>query len=384
MLAETLRVLDLTDQAIAYGARLLADLGAEVIRVEQSGAVQPGESDGEAESFLQYVHAGKRRVGLNLQTPQARQVLVRLCGNVDVVLDGIEPIIDDVTASYVDVRQIHPHLTWVAVREFARGHREITAESVEIVRCALTGLLSIVGEPGEAPTVVGGGLSNAVVATYAALAAYLGTRVARLSGQGRLVWVSAYEALVSVMPQGLLEAALSGNVVKRTGSRHAHIAAAGLIPCRDGYVVVSANEPRMWKALVDLVGDPRLRDEKLEHADERMRRQSEVFEVLAQWAQGYGKHELAQAAQARRIPVAPVQSPFDILHDEQLQALGFFAQSDQGEPMAYLRTPWASGKVTAARPGEHTESVMQEAGFTRAEIRALEADGVIFGAVSKV
>jgi crotonobetainyl-CoA:carnitine CoA-transferase CaiB-like acyl-CoA transferase len=365
-------VLDLTDRAAAYAARLLVDLGAGVIRVDGPDRARGRHPD-------RWLDAGKRSIGLDLRASQAVEVLARLCAAVDVVVDGMDPAFAQTDAVYERCRAANPRLTWVAIRPLAADARGAGAKSAEIVRYAQSGLMSITGMPDAPPVLVGGGLADAVTATFGALACLLGYRAARQSGAGRLVRVSAHEALSLLMQQGLYEAAFSGRVTRRGGHRHAHIAAAGALECRDGYVVVSANERRMWSALVEMVGDDRLRDEALTDERVRLERQGEIFDILGTWARRFSKADLAEMAQARGIPAAPVHDLDDLERDPQLRARGFFQPTD-GEDMPVLVTPWRRRHEAAPRPGAHTEAVLTEAGFSREEIARLRAAGAVYGA----
>jgi crotonobetainyl-CoA:carnitine CoA-transferase CaiB-like acyl-CoA transferase len=327
-----LRVLDLSDDAMAYAGRLLSDLGAQVVRVRP-----PGDRGRWRAGPLRYFTVGIDTVTVDPHRADARQTLLDLCGAADVVLDGPAPFIPDHANLRDAARSAAPGLVWVAIREFHPGV-DHPPDGGALARYARSGLMSITGDPSGPPLVAGGGLPDAIVAAYAALAAFLGARTARTSGEGRLIWVSAHEALVSLMPQGLMEAALTGRVVRRAGGRHGHIAMAGALPCRDGWAVISANERAMWRALVETIGDPRLRDPALDDERERMRRQAEIFSIVGEWTAGYGKAELCELLQARQIPVAPVHDPLDVARDPQLHARRFLSHG----AVAALTPPWAS------------------------------------------
>ena len=209
-MTHSLRVLDLTDDAVSYTTRLLADLGAEIIRIDVPGR---GEGAGVAE----------RSLALDVRRREGLDVLARLCATADVVLDGIEPAFERAEDAHARCLTVNPRLVWVAVRPFAPP-AGAGRTSAEIVRYAQSGLMSITGMPGQTPYLIGGGLGDAVTAAYAAFACLLGYRHAREAGAGRVIYVSAHEALATFMQQGLYEAAFSGRVVRRGGNRHAHIA----------------------------------------------------------------------------------------------------------------------------------------------------------------
>jgi len=364
-----LRVLDLTDAAAVYATRLLVDLGADVVRISA-----PGRSES-PDAAYRFFNAGKRSARIDLRRDGGLDVLARLCATADAVVEGIEPVFDETERAFARCRDANPGLTWVATRPFDPRVRD-GGTSAEIVRYAQSGLMSITGMPGQAPALIGGRLTDAVTATYAALACYLGHRMARTTGSGRLIYVSAHEALSTLMQQGLYEAAFSGRVVKRGGNRHAHIAASGALACRDGYVVISANERRMWQSLVETVGDDRLRDPALNDERVRMQRQAEIFDVLEAWTRRFTKAELSDLAQARGIPVAPVHDVEDLRRDPQLRARGFFERID-GDDVATLLVPWKQPRSAAPHPGQHTAAVLSEAGFSEQEIARLDAGGIV-------
>jgi formyl-CoA transferase len=178
------------------------------------------------------------------------------------------------------------------------------------------------------------------------------------------------------MQQGLYEAAFSGRAVKRGGNRHAHIAASGALKCQDGYVVVSANERRMWQQLVELVGDDRLRDPALNDERVRMARQAEIFGVLETWAGRFTKAELSEMAQSRGIPIAPVHDVDDLLEDPHLRARRFFHRIN-GHDVPALMTPWSIPGVDGIHHGADAAGILRDAGFASEEIARLESAGIV-------
>ncbi len=369
-----MRVLDLTDEQVVYSTKLLADLGAEVIRLEppvpdgvrqwRLREEQESERKGvDGNVFHAYFNAGKRSMTLDLATPEGLSLFVHLCTCADVVVEGLQAWgpSDEI---YARCCEANPALVWVAAREFAPETKE-PPKTTEIVRFALSGLMSITGAPGQPPMLVGGSLSNAVVSVNVAIAAYLGFISAQRTRQGGFIRVSAYEALVNVMQQDLFEAAFTQQAGKRCGSRHRHVAVAGASPCRDGFLVVSANEPANWRSLVEMIGDERLMDVHLNDEQERKQQADHIFEIIAQWSAGSRKNEVAEAGQDRRIPMAPVHDSHDVLQDPHLRARGVFKVVND-EEVAVLRTPWSEPLRPAPRLGQHTAEVIRELGLLAA------------------
>jgi crotonobetainyl-CoA:carnitine CoA-transferase CaiB-like acyl-CoA transferase len=153
---------------------------------------------------------------------------------------------------------------------------------------------------------------------------------------------------------------------------------AGALPCQDGHAVISANERGMWRSLVGMIGDARLAGDALTDERERMRRQAEIFAIVAEWTAQFSKADLADRAQAAHVPVAPVNTMADVARDPHLLARGFFEPIGEWDRGPVLHAPWtARGRRDVPRPGQHTEQVLIEVGLSPAELRRLTTAGAV-------
>jgi crotonobetainyl-CoA:carnitine CoA-transferase CaiB-like acyl-CoA transferase len=353
------RVLDLTSEVGAYGTRLLAELGHDVVRVEpQAGdavrRLDPhlrAASDLDAGAFHQFLNAGKRSFAVDLTTDEGRRRLLALAATSDAVVASLPlPLDED------ELRAANPDLALVLVDD---GPGELCAY-------ARSGLLAITGEPDGKPVLLGGHIPYSAVGVYVAMA----TAAALFAGGGQVVDVSAPQCLAALGEQVWIEYCASGELLERLGSRGGITALAGALPCADGHWMVSVPpSPQGWENFVRMVPDPAFKDDA-SMADEAARRErkNEILDRVALWSQTRNKHEIVEEAQRLHIPAAPVLSPLDLTQDAQLLARGFLRPTDHPDfgrinfPVGALATLFGTDVPPAPRLGQHNAAILRELG----------------------
>jgi crotonobetainyl-CoA:carnitine CoA-transferase CaiB-like acyl-CoA transferase len=353
------RILDLTSEVGAYGTRLLAELGHEVVRVESpTGDVvrrlEPhlrGAEDLEAGAFHQFLNAGKRSFAVDLATDEGRRRLLAFAAKSDAVVASLPlPLRED------EMHAANPDLALVLVDD---GPGELCAY-------ARSGLLAITGEPDGKPVLLGGHIPYSAVGIYVAMA----TAAALFAGGGQVVDVSAPQCLAALGEQVWIEYCASGELLERLGSRGGITALAGALPCADGHWMVSVPpSPQGWANFVELVPDPAFKDDA-SMADEAARRErkNEILDRVALWSQTRRKHEIVEEAQRLHIPAAPVLSPFDLTQDSQLLARGFLRPTDHPDfgrinfPVGALASLFGTNVPVAPRLGEYNAVILRELG----------------------
>ncbi len=318
-----LRVVELGDARGELCARMLCDLGADVIRVEPpEGADSRREAPLHEGVSLAFAvrNAGKRSVTIDL--PRGRDRLLALLAGADVWVQSSPPgWLRDLGLTVDAVRARHPELVVISISDFGLTgpYRDWVAS--EPVLLAMGGVLSRSGLPGRAPLLPPGGLARslpAAQATWAVLAA-VWNRMA--TGRGDRIDFSLYEATAQVVEpaMGTLGTAQAAGYAP-TRSRPA----PGPYPifrCRDGHVRVALLAPRQWQAMREWLGDPEdLRDPELETIRGRALAAERLHAILEGHFAGRGKHQLALEGQARGVPIAPVLSPAEVLTAEHFRA----------------------------------------------------------------
>ena len=368
------RILDLTSDVGAYGTRLLAELGHDVVRVESPkgdalrclGPSLRDATDCESGAFHQFLNAGKSSVALDLGTQVGRDLLLKLAATFDAVVASLPlPLDEDALLA------AKPDLVLVLLDD---GPPELCA-------LARSGLLAITGEPDGKPTMLGGHVAHAAVGTYVALA----TEAALLSDEGQIVDISATQCLATLGEQIWVEYSMSGESLERQGSRGGITALAGALPCADGHWMVSVPpDPRSWDSFVKLVPDPAFKDDG-SLADEAMRRErkGEILDRVAVWSEGRKKAEIVEEAQRLHVPATVVTTPLELIDDPQLIARGFLRAAEHPDfgrfnfPIGALAAMRRQDMGFAPRLGEHTAALLAEIGCSVAEIARWRDEGVV-------
>ncbi|HKY10017.1 MAG TPA: CoA transferase, partial [Candidatus Binatia bacterium] len=318
-----MRVIDLTSLIGAYAARLFAEAGYEVIRVEPPGGdgvrrLQPflrGKEDLEHGAYHQFLNAGKKSITLNIKETEDRQRFLDLLGTADVLVADDPLPADERACMAANAKLV---IT------------KIVDDAPEICAVARSGLMSLTGHPDRAPVTLGAHVPYLAVGIYAAVATAAAVLARNTAGRGLVATVSVRDSLASFVEQAMVEYRFSGTITKRRGSRGAITAVSGAMPCKDGHWVISQiHRPGRWSKFVEWVGDPELSaDPTLAEEENQHKHRDFIMQRLDTWAKRFTKNELVEQAQRRHFPASPVSTPLDLIGDPQLVARGFLAEVD--------------------------------------------------------
>ena len=370
------RVLDLAGLAGAYATRLFAEQGHEVIRIERPEGdglrrLPPflGEKqDLEHGAYHQFLNAGKKSFALNLDSPAGERIFLELLSQSDVlVADDYLPL---------DDRFLFEANAKLVVTK-------IYDQEPELCAVARSGLMSLTGQPGQAPMVLGGHVPTLAVGIYVGVATAAALLTCKKTGKGSLTKVSVREALESFVEQAMVEYSFSGTITERRGSKGAITAVSGALPCKNGHWVISQiHRPGRWTKFMDWVQDPELAsDPSLAEEDNQHKRRDFIMDRLDKWATRFTKTELVEEAQRRHFPASPVSTPLDLVDDPQLIARGFLKQIDHPEfgrirfPQGAIATVLANQLGPAPRLGEHNCEILTQLGYTAEDRQTLISAG---------
>ena len=357
-----IRVLDLSRVlAGPYCTMLLADLGADVVKVER-----PGEGDetrswgppfagGESAYFLA-VNRGKRSVALDLARPEAQEALRRLAGRADVVIENFrQGTAERLGAGYEQLARENPKLVYCSITGFGDAR-----PGYDFVVQAESGLMAVTGEPAGEPTKVGVAVVD-VLAGYAATTAILG---ALLEGAGKRVEISLADVARSALVNLAQNALLTGEEPRRHGNTHASIVPYQTFAAADGTIAVGGANDGLYRRLCEALERPDLL--RFATNPERVERREELVAELSQTFAGATADEWVERLEAAGVPVAKVTGVLEALAGRTFEV---------AHP-AVGRLPLVPSPLGAAtRPppllGEHTREVLAEAGYSDEEIEAL-------------
>ena len=400
-----LRVLDLTDLKGHLCARLLADMGADVIKIEPPGGdgarnVGPFVDDRphrDRSLFFWFYNLNKRSMTLDLRHPEGAAVLRRLAEGADVVIESFKPgEMARMGLGWEVLHALNPALVLCSIAPFGQSGPYSGYAADDSVLTALSGMLYVNGFPDSAPVRPFGLQAYHSASYYGAIATMCALLARDSSGedqwQGQWIDLSMQEATASAVEHVAAGFFGTGEIERRRGTLHwSRFFRVGR--CRDGHVMHCTLGD--WTSLVEWVkGDGKARNlttdltaPEWEDVAKRRADAEQLFDVLDEWVKDYSRDELLERAQLLRLPYASVRKPEDLFDDEQLLARGYFHEVEHpelgrtfrypGAPYLFTGSPW---RVTRRPPlvGEHTGEILGgELGLGTEELAALAAEGVI-------
>jgi benzylsuccinate CoA-transferase BbsE subunit len=392
-----LRVLDLSTHRAHLCARLLADMGADVIKVEpptgdDGRRIGPFYNDlphHDRSLFFWFYNLNKRSLTLDLSRPRGLELALALARSADVMIESFAPgEIAKLGLGWEQLHRANPALILLSIAPFGQTGPWRDFEADDTVITALSGMLYVNGSPGRPPVRPLGLQAYHSSAYYGAIAAMTALLARDFSGEGQWIDLSMQEATASAVEHVAGSYFGQNQVEPRRGTLHwSRFFRVG--KCRDGYIMHCTLGD--WTSLLEWVnGDGKAQDLVEPQWNEVMYRAQNaehLFDVLDEWVKDYNRDELIERAQLLRQPYAIVRRPEALLDDDQLDARGFFAEVEHpelgrsflypGAPYLFNGTPW---RVYRRPPllGEHTGEILRhELQIDPDEMAALRAEGVI-------
>jgi crotonobetainyl-CoA:carnitine CoA-transferase CaiB-like acyl-CoA transferase len=388
------RVLELT-HALAgpFCAQVLADQGADVVKVEPLEgdffrSLGPFREDDEQRAYgglFQSCNRNKRSLALDLKHPDAREALLSLVRDADVLVENYRAgVMAKFGLGYDVLRELRPSLVYTSVRGFgdSAGGRSpyMNWPAFDIVAQAMGGWMGITGPDAQHPTKVGGGAGDTVAGLFAAFGTLTALWHARATGQGQYVDVAMTDSILALSELVVTEFSYRGRTLAPAGNGIPGVAPFGTFAVKDGTIAIAAPHDPQWQELCrlmersDLVEDPRFAGEanRWEHRDE-LRHELEAFTSRRT------KAELRELL-GGRVPFSPIYDAADIFDDPHFRMRQMLAPVEQpgsrepvhvpGVPVKLSATP---GAVRCRAPllGEHSREILAEAGLEPARIAAM-------------
>lgn len=328
-----LRVLEL-GQFLAgpFCGFMLAGFGAEVIKVEPPGDGDPlrrwRAMDGDTSLWWRSLARDKRCITCNLKHPEGRALLRRLLASgVDIVIENFRPgVMERWGLGYEDLRAIDPRIVLVRISGFGQTGPLAARPGFANIAEAFGGLRYVTGVPGGPPMRCGVSLADSLAglhAAYGALAA-IHERDVVGSGEGQVVDVALYEAVLNMMESLLPEADLLGHVRQPSGSSIPGVVPSNSYRCRDGrFIAIGANSVRTWEALMRCVGRADMADDpSLRHNDGRVPRQAEIDAAIEAWTSAQEADTALVELEAAGVPASAILDARQLLEHPHVQARG--------------------------------------------------------------
>ena len=312
------RLLDLTDEKGLLCSRLLADMGAEVIRIEK-----PGQ-----DPQFRWENRGKRSVTLDIGAKRCQELFKGLIAKADILVESHPPgYLNSLGLGYSNLSKLNPRLVMASITPFGQSGPCRGYKSCDVVAAASGGQLYLNGKPGLPPLKPFGSQSYYLASLFAAIGVMLALWHRHSSGRGQHIDISLQECVAAALDHALVRYFYQGEVAQRQGSLHWN-GAFRVFPAKDGYVLLSLFY--QWQTLVEWLDSESmaedLTDSKWRDRDYRLEHIDHIIEVLARWAEKHPAPGLVAKGQAMRFPWAEVASLSQLLASPQLKARGFWAE----------------------------------------------------------
>jgi crotonobetainyl-CoA:carnitine CoA-transferase CaiB-like acyl-CoA transferase len=381
------RILDLT-QALAgpYCTMLLADLGADVIKIEPPqgdmnrtmGPLPPDRKGCDYGGYFASINRNKRSIVLDIKTDAGRETMFKLVKTADAVVENAKAgVMDRAGIGYERLREHNPALVYAAIRGFGdpRTGRSPYADwpAFDIVAQCMGGLVGMTGPKGSRGFRAGPAIGDIYPGTLAALGVVAAIHAARRTGRGQFLDVAMYDAVLALCESIVYTYSRSGVVREPEGNGTPVLCPFDVFPTRDGAVAIAAPGDNHWAILCDAIGRPELAtDDRCRTNPRRVANAEFVRGIVSDWTRARDTREVV-ATLGGKVPVGPVNTAKDIFEDPHPKARDMLVAVEQpgdnpplviaGCPIRLTDTP-SSIYARPPRLGEHTQEVLAEAGIS--------------------
>jgi len=390
---EGIRVVDCSRVlAGPFCAMLLSDLGADVIKVEDTGSgdesrTWPPHKDGESAAFL-VINRNKRDIALDLKQPEGVEAIKRLVAGADVLIENFRTgTMESFGLGYDTLAALNPGLVYCSISAFGRTGPRKDGAGYEALMQAFSGIMSITGEPGGPPVRCGISFLDLTTGIFSAFGLVSALHHRTRTGLGQRVDASLLETAVGLLNYHAEGFLLTGAVPQALGSSHPSVVPYRNFRCQDGqWVFVAAANDRLWQRLAPALGLAALtEDPRFKSNPERVKHRKDLEAALEAAIGRHDREALLAMLEKAGVPATPVNTVDQVMKDAQTAARSMIERAHHprlgdipviGTPVKFSRMR-AGVRSAAPLHGQHTDEVLAEHGYDRAAITALREKKVV-------
>ncbi len=367
-----------------YAGALLAQFGAEVVKIEPPGIGDPlrkwRKMDGDTSLWWYSQSRNKKSLTLNLKDPDAQAVLRDLVKDADVLVENFRPgTLEKWNLGWERLSELNPKLVMLRVSGYGQSGPYSGKPGFAAIAEAIGGLRYLIGYADRAPVRTGVSIGDTLASLYGVVGTLMALRYAEQSGEGQVVDVSLIESVLAVTESLIPEYGADGTVRERTGSSLPGIAPSNTYMTKDGrYLVLAANGDSIFQRLMQAIGRPDVADNpRFKHNDGRAAASDELDEILGSWSASVSLAEALGILEAASVPASGINSVAEVFEDEQLKARGAIEHHplhsglDLFMPSAVPKLSKTPGETRWLGPqlGAHNAEILEELGLDADMIR---------------
>lgn len=389
-----IRVLDFTHAlAGSFGIMVLADLGADIIKVEApagDGARRPGPRIDGVSTYFFSINRGKRSVVIDLRTARGKEIALKLVELVDVVAENFTPgTMERLGLDYEVLKQRNPKVIYAALSGFGQTGPYRQKPALDIIVQAMGGLMSITGSENGEPVRAGASIGDIGGGLFFAIGILAALEERRKSGQGQMLDLSMLDCQAAILENAFIRYFATGEVSQRKGSRHQVVAIHQAFPTKDGYIAFTVGGIEQWTRFLEIIGRlDILPEEKYHDRTSRASHIKDLEPLIVEALKTRTTAEWMEEFEAAGMPCGPINNIAQAAEDPQLRHRNMFVDlpcpGTQRGSLRVSNTPFRLSRTPpqllrgAPELGQHTEEVLSSLlGLSQEEIISLKEQGVI-------
>jgi len=364
-----------------WAGQLLADLGADVIKVENPDGgddtrkwgppfVKSAEGENLSAAYYHSCNRGKRSIAIDFSKPEGAEIVRKLAATADVLIENFKlGGLKKYGLDYESLRKVNPRLVYCSITGFGQDGPYAPRAGYDFIIQGMSGMMSITGAPGGEPQKAGVAISDIFTGLYAVIGIQAALRHAEATGEGQFIDMALFDSQISVLGNQNLNYLVSGVSPVQMGNAHMNIAPYEVLPVKDGHIILAVGNDGQFQKLCKTLGlDALPADPRFATNPARVENRGALRETLTTALSAFERERLLSALEMVGVPASPINSIGEMFADRQVVARGMRVDLDDGHgnnlpgvraPIVMSETPLAYERPSP-RLGEHTAEILAE------------------------